>query len=438
MKILFLCLLLVVPVFAANHYVLDGGSGDGSAWNNAWDVLPGTLTRGDTYYVGDGTYALYNCDTTEDGTNIITIKKAIESDHGTETGWSSAYGDGSAVWGEIIFSTDYWVLDGQVRDADWLAGYGFTFQGGNKVINLSWNSLPADNVTIRYVSITGTGPDDAAGSNDGIYVINSQTNVYLGYSRISDVGRVQILARGLKNFICEYNYIDRNENYTGQHSEAVSLFSGTVSNCVFRYNKWVDIEGTGVIVVGDAIDCKFYGNVIYWTTNYPYAGQQGSYVGNGSITCWTDNTLTNASIYNNTLIIPETGGVNYRLGDVGGAATNNVATNNLIFCSGTIGSRFGYTSTTAHDYNAYSGGNSESEANEQTNITSAIFTDVDTYDFTLVSGTDAGITLGAEFATDLLGITRSIDGTWDRGAYEYGAWPVNPDVPPNRLWIGVP
>ena len=47
-KILFL-VLVATPVFAADHYILDGGSGDGSAWNNALDDLPETLTRGDTF-----------------------------------------------------------------------------------------------------------------------------------------------------------------------------------------------------------------------------------------------------------------------------------------------------------------------------------------------------------------------------------------------------
>jgi len=37
----------------ANHYILDGGSGDGSAWDNALDDLPAAFVRGDTYYVGD-------------------------------------------------------------------------------------------------------------------------------------------------------------------------------------------------------------------------------------------------------------------------------------------------------------------------------------------------------------------------------------------------
>ena len=49
------------------------------------------------------------------GTTLITIKKAIESDHGTDTGWSSAYGDGQATFPNVTFTTSYWTFDGQSR-----------------------------------------------------------------------------------------------------------------------------------------------------------------------------------------------------------------------------------------------------------------------------------------------------------------------------------
>ena len=124
---------------AANHYIRDGASGDGSNWTNAWDDLPATLIRGDTYYVADGTYAGgYVFDDAADGTKTITIKKAIESDHGTDTGWSSAYGDGQAVWEIASYNwggvpgqpgdtkgwhiiRPYYIIDGQVGGGpgDW-------------------------------------------------------------------------------------------------------------------------------------------------------------------------------------------------------------------------------------------------------------------------------------------------------------------------------
>src|SRR3990172_1898859 len=109
----FLILLLASPSFAANHYIRDGASGDGSDWTNAWDDLPSTLVRGDTYYIADGNYGGYTFDDADSGATYIYIKKATASAHGTDTGWSSAYGDGQAVFtGQWLIRTNYLDIDG--------------------------------------------------------------------------------------------------------------------------------------------------------------------------------------------------------------------------------------------------------------------------------------------------------------------------------------
>ena len=56
-----LAIALLDPVGAwgaANHCVRAGATGanDGSSWADAWTDLPGTFTRGDTYYVAAGAY----------------------------------------------------------------------------------------------------------------------------------------------------------------------------------------------------------------------------------------------------------------------------------------------------------------------------------------------------------------------------------------------
>src|SRR5690242_20637237 len=84
---------------AASHYVRSGASGNGSGsdWANACTDFTGacavaSLVRGDTYYVGTGSYAGRTFNTPASGTLVITIKGATGADHGTSTGWSSAYG----------------------------------------------------------------------------------------------------------------------------------------------------------------------------------------------------------------------------------------------------------------------------------------------------------------------------------------------------------
>jgi hypothetical protein len=60
------------------------------------------LTRGDTYYIADGSYVTYIFDDVASGSLVITIKKATVADHGTETGWLDTYGDGQAVFADVL------------------------------------------------------------------------------------------------------------------------------------------------------------------------------------------------------------------------------------------------------------------------------------------------------------------------------------------------
>jgi hypothetical protein len=118
---------------AANHNVRPGagGTGSGADWTNAYTSLPGTLVRGDTYFLADGTYGSYAFDDAIVGTNLITIKKAVPTGtvtpegvtlamaeaHGTDTGWSDTFGDGEAVFTSSsnpwTIATGYYYIDGQ-------------------------------------------------------------------------------------------------------------------------------------------------------------------------------------------------------------------------------------------------------------------------------------------------------------------------------------
>ena len=72
--------------YAADQYVRDGASGDGSDWTNAWDDLPGALIRGDTYYMADGNYSSYQVNDTESGTDHSGGVDRSAADIRTRTG----------------------------------------------------------------------------------------------------------------------------------------------------------------------------------------------------------------------------------------------------------------------------------------------------------------------------------------------------------------
>src|SRR3989338_10419935 len=127
---IFLFLSIFIPSIslAANQYVRAGatGTGSGSDWINAYTSLPATLIRGDTYYIADGNYATYTVDDAVSGTSVITIKKATASDHGTETGWDSSYGDGQAAFtSPFNIRTSYITFDGIVDSGSDPNTYGF-------------------------------------------------------------------------------------------------------------------------------------------------------------------------------------------------------------------------------------------------------------------------------------------------------------------------
>ena len=207
--------LLILTIFlfsvsglatAANYCVRDGatGSNDGSDWTDAYTELPSTLERGSTYYIADGTYSGYTFNDAVSGTSLITIKKAIASDHGTSTGWQSSYGDGQVEFagssGDTLrFTTDYWVFDGQVGGGpgNWKTGYGFRViadanEENTKLIDIENG---ADYITVSHVDMqfngiyTGLRQDclSASSSSD-----SGSSHLTISYNYMRDVQRVML------------------------------------------------------------------------------------------------------------------------------------------------------------------------------------------------------------------------------------------------------
>jgi len=175
-----LILLLAASAFSANHCInpIHANNGDGSTWAaaatpggaGAFNALPATLIRGDTYYLADGSYGAYTFDDAESGELYIYIKKAIVTAHGTETGWSNAYGDGQAVfsvsattWGGILgFTTDNYVIDGVVGGgySSWTSGHGIKLAGGSNIFygvkcGDAAQQTGVHNITVSHVEISG-------------------------------------------------------------------------------------------------------------------------------------------------------------------------------------------------------------------------------------------------------------------------------------------
>jgi hypothetical protein len=423
-------ILFLVPTLAlgAIHYILDGGSGDGSAWNNAWDDLPGSFIRGDTYYIGDGTYGGHVFTDAESGTDVIYITKATEAVHGTETGWSSNMGDNAATFtGGLEFEDSYYDLDGVTGGGptSWESGHGFRIIDGTFCKGIKIFPSPDHQVTdvnIRHVEIKGGGPDGTGCGQDllefaGPAFPNRHENILVEYSYVWFSGRTHMRTTNVNTVTIRYTKMFYNESTGGQHGECISHLVG--HDWVIANNWFEDCDGTGMILHDEADGWDVYGNVFLTSAAYPRSGQSGE-LDQGSVTdqgsqdtrFYSDNR-----IYNNTIVDLRDPGnqdqdqMGFIYMNPAENYTGNTAYNNLCYNS----KNFGMAIQTPNSNWYYLCG-SHSETNVQ-NGSADPFTDSANHDFTLAAATNSGVT--TSFTSDMLGVARGADGVWDRGAFEF-------------------
>lgn len=484
--LLFLALALTMILSSAGnaqagtaHYVRAGATGtnNGSDWNNAFTTLPATLVRGDTYYVADGNYASYTFDDPVSGTSVITIKKATASDHGTGTGWNVAYGDGQAVFADYIaFKTSYYLLDGNgthTIPSSNSSNYGFKISSTaianhSGVIRFGDYGYTVSNITVRYTHVY-----NAYSAKDGnydtisirFYPTNSQTYIKIQNSFLENSGCDGIQISASSYLLFERNYIKKLGLFyspSGQpdyHGQTVQIFYGG-SNIIFRHNIWEANEGQGLIAMGENAastveNIRFYGNVVFNKYGSIKSGSNpetaGFNTGGGIVgDSWTEGTTRNVYVYNNTIVnvggetktYPNGITVNQSTAQfrMPANASNIYSYNNLCYkCTSTV-----YTGFDGYGYHASGGKEGMGGTSEQTGLASSIFQNYTGNDFRLASATEAGLTLATQlwwsggadsfFGTvdsvvDMYGKIRGLDGTWDRGAYEYGMDQMQP--PPN-------
>lgn len=463
---LFLLILLVSDVvFAANHYVRKGAMGDGSGsdWNNAWDDFPVNLIRGDTYYIADGIYpAGYKFDDAESDSTYIYIKKAIASDHGTDTGWNATYGDGQVIFmDKLEFLSGYWEIDGQVGQKRGVnEPYGIVVRDSGRAIEANKDKVisSADHIRLYHIEIDGLcnaqSCQDVAKNFDTIYVTDTTAhNWHLQYLYVHDAGRTLLRAFDQDDWTIELSYfftpnsINVNGNLT--HSEIWSVFVApagrTAANWIVRYNYFSDPISTGGLMhVGNR--WKIYSNVF---TRTHYTNRPSNH---GIIGSWTGyNWHIGPYTYNNTFVdltFDDQGSVS-PINSGGSITKNNLFVNSSVMAIGGI---------TSH--NAYSGSygtNGDNPTESDSEIIGCVGEDCqnpnnifisygseyyeDTDDYGLKQPTAAADnTIGTEYNQDCITnfdlnncITRGADGNWDRGAFEYsGALDiVSPDPPQN-------
>ena len=419
---------------SASHYVRQGATGNGSDWTNAYSNLPDSLTRGDTYYISDGSYGGYTFDDANSGTSVITVKKAIAADHGTDTGWNSGYGDGQAVFSDMQFATGYYVIDGQRRNEnDWqdVSGYGFRNTGGIYSSALNPGPACADNLTVRYMDMGGSaiGNVYSEGNPDsGIYMGGFGeycNNWTISRCHIHNVG-IAIQGAGQDGMVVESNFIgpswskeairgqSRFSNSTIRHNVMwnacqMDPIEGSSSGCTAEIALWAG--DTSGYFSGNQI----YGNIIQKTTDESNSG--GAIIVGGDGSNWSGVPASNTLVYNNTIV----GLKEWRSDILINGGTGNVVRNNL-WADISGDSRYWYVGANTTSNNVI--------------MDTSIFVDYPT-DLRLSGATESGFGLSAPYNTDMLNVTRGADGTWDIGAYEYvsGASDTTSPSPPAGVTV---
>jgi hypothetical protein len=271
--------------FAACHVVTPSGSGSktGADWNNAYAGLPGTLTRGDIYYLADGSYSDYTFSTAISGTTTVGIRKAQSYDNCTSTGWNtSTMGSGQAKFNSLTISnTGYLDVNGNgistaqgcgvspatntsASDCGIYFGPG---SGGN-----TWPVLlgPSgggnnSNMTFEYVEVEGA--NQSILEEDDWMCWTTCSNIVLNHIYSFNSGCVFFKIQGTNAFTVENSYIWKNFDTSSCHGQ-MWLTQGNTSNVDFHNNIIRDITGTGVFVSvtgGQLTNWNVYNNV-FWHT----------------------------------------------------------------------------------------------------------------------------------------------------------------------------
>jgi hypothetical protein len=460
MKYLAVIFVLVASAWAGNCdgsnrcYVLKSasGTGTGASWTNACSDFTvaacSTLARGTTYYVGTGTYTgPQHISTAVSGTTLITIKGATTADHGVGTGWLDSFSVRSADGGAqakfswfdtaVFFGfstfwvdTSYVTIDGNTGTDGSPSTYGFASPAITSCASHDWAAVSyggsgdASNNTLAHFSFDAAACADTDQvvrtllneSTTGNYNNNTTSHVYCNKTQDCVTYHWSNGNTAATGNLIEYMWVPVGgawDGDTNHHGEQFNMFcqDGTT----IRYSTVLSGTSTGLLVANDAtIACdstvgfnngKIYGNV--------FGGNNG---GNGVITSTGASGIKNTVVYNNTIVNVTTGPWFGPLG----FNTSNTVKNNIVWnspCS------YGAASPATHTHNSFLSCTDTAPTETSGQVASLdpfVASGSNNYHLTNGTGVTAGdSTIGATYNTDIDGVTRGTDGTWDRGAYEF-------------------
>jgi hypothetical protein len=461
---------------AACHAVSPSGSGSqtGADWANAYAGLPGTLVRGDIYYLADGNYGNHlSLSTSASGTLTIELRKAQSYDFGRSsdgcsndisTGWNaSTMGSHQAIWastgsGQIVnISGGYWIINGNGNNAGTTeVGCGgvhanppSSMKGpapnpaacGIRIDDSTCTTTATDgcdggsgvmrgggaNIIWESVEWFGQGLNSSGNNNSETYfwfATPPLTGVTITHSYLHNAGTtyLTVVNGNWDNGSFDHNYVWGLFDGSTNHGEAIQL-QGSNSGDVVHHNVFRDQQTNGDMVAvmsGTQANMSFYDNVDFCSAG----GNSTSCRHNdGVIGCFNSQTCSNYRIYNNTFSFPGNCGWNV----TGGPSTMTVE-NNIWYNCGSIGMSGGSNTI---DYNSYLNSGQSAIGSHDISSSSAPnpFVNLAAGNVNLASENAAWnnrLSLGSPYNVDLYGNAF----TTDRGAFQYaGSVSQGPTAP---------
>jgi hypothetical protein len=446
--------LLICGANAANHFILPSGSGShsGADWSDACVGFsgacnPSSMVRGDTYYVGSGSYSAITFTTPESGSSLITIKGATTADHGTTVGWSSSYGvDAGPAQLRYPLSVykGYVVFDGNTGTGTNGSSYGFTITiptcSNVSDVNIGQGGTTIYSVRLSHFYFPGCVADTQTQAIS-LQTTTTANSFTYSYNYFND-WQVAIFDYNGTNLTIDHNIITNGQSYSDHHGNLLD-FVNSETNVTVSNNQVINCAGTVCMGANDTgsictggVSGAIYGNVF----------STASSIGNGIVGATSRCYFTNTLVYNNTFT-----GTSSELpwfqGCVAGTspcgdATANIVEDNIVWnaaCAISSGSGIA-----THDYNSYLSciDTPPTEAHGQVaKLNPFVNASAENYQLatnavsscSTTTATCTGLSLPTSYSVDPNGDDRSISGMWDRGAFAYE--PTNTPQPPVSLTV---
>lgn len=308
--LLFLTLVLIPGLCpAANWYVVKGASGDGTAWNSAWDITNiawSSVFPGDTIYIagvhGRTAYSSFTFGANGTSNARIYMKRATASDHGTSTGWKSSYDSQVIIAGPIIYAHSkgsYLTLTGQVSK-------GIRIVFGDAGRGIACSTVPQYG-EVLYTEFAGPGDSRGYAYTDETRALeleqwngssyNNAESFHLAYCDLHGASTL-ICVTGSNNLIVEHcKFYDTNRVPPSTvHPNVIFAVS---TNGIFRYNEVTNWSAEGILASGGLQVWYVYSNLWHDAAG----GRRGidrtfEIQQNPVRLYWYHNTVVNAGICN--------------------------------------------------------------------------------------------------------------------------------------------